>query len=141
MQMWNKGFIFQPKENSIFWLHCCAFLLWSDSLDLFRKIIKNNGHKMQIEQLWRVIQWLLLLNHQIENVLQFKWLRDGGLTSRMKINVCVWLHFNSNWAQWSKSTSIHLCNISICSFFYWNEEISVPPPGLWQSFPPPHLEA
>lgn len=93
MQMWNKGFIFQAKKNSIVWLHCCAFLLWSDSLDLFSKIIKNNGSKMQIEQLWRVSQWFFLLNHQIENVLWRKWLCDGWLTSRMKINVCVWSHF------------------------------------------------
>lgn len=35
MQMWNKGLISQAKKNSILWLHCCTFLLWSDSLDLF----------------------------------------------------------------------------------------------------------
>lgn len=93
-----KVLFFQAKKNNIVWLHCCAFLLWSDSLDLFRKIIKNNGNKMQIEPLWRVNRWVFLLNHQTENVLWWKWLWDGRLTSGMKMNVCVWSHLKSNWA-------------------------------------------
>ena len=73
---------------------------------------------MQIEQLWRVIQWLFPLNHQNESVLPWIWLWDGELTSRMKINVCVWSHFNSNWARWSKTASTYLCNRSFAIHYF-----------------------
>lgn len=84
-----KVLFFRGRKKNNIRLHCCAFLLWSDSLDLFSKIIKNNGSKMLIEQLWRVSRWYFLLNHQTENVLGWKWLWEGRLARRMKMNVCV----------------------------------------------------